>query len=30
MQAELNSLMKRDVFGLIVQTPKGVKSVGYN
>ena len=29
MQAELNSLMKRDVFGLVVQTPKGVKLVGY-
>ena len=29
MQAELNLLMKRDVFGHVVQTPKGVKSVGY-
>ena len=29
MQAELNSLMKRDVFGPAVQTPKGVKSVRY-
>ena len=29
MEVELNSLMKRKVFGLIVQTPKGVKSVGY-
>ena len=29
MQAKLNSLMKRDVFGPVVQTPKGVKSVGY-
>ena len=27
MQAELNSLMKRDVFGPVVQTPKGVKPV---
>ena len=29
MQAELNSLMKRDVFGHVVQTPKDVKLVGY-
>ena len=29
MQAELNSLMKQEVFGPIVQTPKGVKSVRY-
>ena len=29
MQTELNSLMKRDVFGHVVQTPKGVKPVGY-
>ena len=29
MQAELNSLMKRDIFGPVVQTPKGVKPVGY-
>ena len=29
MQAKLNSLMKRDVFGPVVQTPKGVKPVGY-
>ena len=29
MQVELNSLMKRYVFGLVVQTPKGVKFVGY-
>ena len=28
MQAELNSLMKRDVFGPVVQTPKSVKPVG--
>ena len=29
IQAELNSLSKREVFGPIVQTPKGVKPVGY-
>ena len=29
MQAKLNSLMKRNVFGLVVQTPKGVKPVRY-
>ena len=29
MKAELNSLIKRDVFRPIVQTPKGVKHVGY-
>ena len=29
MQAELNSLMKREVFGLVVQTPKSVKHAGY-
>ena len=29
MQVELNSLMKRDVFGPVVQTPKGVKPDGY-
>ena len=29
MQAELNSLMKREVFGPVVQTPKGIKPVGY-
>ena len=28
MQAELNSLIKRDVFRPLVQTPKGVKPVG--
>ena len=29
MQAKLYSLMKRDVFGPVVQTPKGVKPDGY-
>ena len=29
IQAELNSLSKRKVFGLIVHTPKGVKPVGF-
>ena len=29
MQAELKSLIKRNVFGHVVQTPKGVKPVGY-
>ena len=29
MQAELNSLMKRDVFRPVVQTPKGIKPVRY-
>ena len=29
IQAELNSLTKREVFGLIVQTPEDVKHVGY-
>ena len=29
MQAELNSLTKREVFGLITQTPEDVKHVGY-
>ena len=29
MQTELNSLMKRDIFGPVVKTPKGVKPVGY-
>ena len=29
MQAELNSLTKREVFGPIVQTPEDVKHVGY-
>ena len=29
MQVELNLLMKRKVFRLVVQTPKSVKSVGY-
>ena len=29
MQTELNSLMKREVFGPVVQTPKGIKPVGY-
>ena len=29
MQAKLNSLTKREVFGPIVQTPKGIKPVGY-
>ena len=29
MQAELNSLMKREVFVPVVQTPKGIKLVGY-
>uniref|UniRef100_A0A2N9I6F2 GAG-pre-integrase domain-containing protein n=1 Tax=Fagus sylvatica TaxID=28930 RepID=A0A2N9I6F2_FAGSY len=29
IQAELNSLLKREVFGPIVQTPKGVMPVGY-
>ena len=28
MQAKLNSLMRQEVFGFIVQTPKGVKPVG--
>ena len=27
--AELNSLSKRQVFGPVVQTPKGVKPIGY-
>ena len=29
MQAKLNSLIKREVFGPVVQTPKDVKLVGY-
>ena len=29
MQAKLNSLIKRDVFRPVIQTPKGVKHVGY-
>ena len=29
MQVELNSLTKQDIFGPIVQPPKGVKTVGY-
>ena len=29
MPEELNSLMKQEFFGHIVQTPKGVKLVGY-
>jgi hypothetical protein len=29
IQAELNSLAKREVFGLVVQTPEGVSPVGY-
>ena len=29
MQAELNSLTKREVFGPVVQTPEDVKPVGY-
>ena len=29
MQAELNSLTKREVFGPIVQTPEDVKPIGY-
>ena len=29
MQAELKLLMKREVFGLLIQTLKGVKPVGY-
>ena len=29
MQEELSSLMKQEVFRLVVQTPKGVKSVRY-
>ena len=29
IQAELNSLTKREVFGPIVQTPEDVKHVGY-
>jgi hypothetical protein len=29
IQAELNLLVKREVFGLVVQTPEGVSPVGY-
>ncbi|KAI3706449.1 hypothetical protein L6452_24198 [Arctium lappa] len=29
MQAELNSLMKREVFGPVVRTPEGIKPVGH-
>ena len=29
MHAELNLLMKQEVFGPIVQTPKGVNLIGY-
>ena len=29
IQAELNSLIKREVFGLIVRTPEGVMPVGH-
>ena len=28
MQAELNSLRKREVFGPVVQTPEGIKPAG--
>ena len=29
MQAKLNSLTKREVFGPVVQTPEDVKPIGY-
>ena len=29
IQLELNSLGKREVFGPVVQTPEGVKPIGY-
>jgi hypothetical protein len=29
IQAKLNSLAKHEVFGPVVQTPKGVSPVGY-
>ena len=29
IQSKLNSLAKREVFGLVVQTPSDVKSIGY-
>jgi hypothetical protein len=29
IQAELNSLRKREVFGPVVQTPEGVSPIGY-
>ena len=29
MQAQLNLLMKQDVFGPVFQAPKGVKPAGY-
>jgi hypothetical protein len=29
IQAELNSLIKREVFGPVVQTPEGVSPIGY-
>jgi hypothetical protein len=29
IQAKLNSLAKHEVFGLVVQTPKGVSPIGY-
>jgi hypothetical protein len=29
MEAELNSLAKREVFGPVVHTPDGVKPIGY-
>ena len=29
IQTELKSLAKREVFGLVVQTPKDIKPVGY-
>ena len=29
IQSQLNSLVKREVFGPIVQTPNGIKYVGY-
>ena len=29
VQTELNSLAKREVFGPVVHTPKGVRPVGY-
>ena len=29
MHAELNSLIKQEVLGHIVQTPRGIKPVGY-
>ena len=29
IQSELHSLVKREIFGPIIQTPNGVKSVSY-